>query len=330
MKYRVVGWTHWESDRVPEARGTIGFAERNAIIDDIVKHGYNFSGYDHQELDCCAPGLNDGKKRCYSQRGWGGVMAEAKGMMGDYDYAAFSFQTGSGGKMPSDEFDPYSFEPEDELNEEFSVSVDEGIFERAKKSPFYLDDLDSLRFIDRGDVLTLVCKDSRMTYLVEDIDRGRHVKRADLPYTINTKYRITVTARRMPDGYRLEKKRRAVYFAVSGKVDIEDFIRRVGVEPCAVLSRGDALPNGKTAGDTTLLFGTREWSGDGQTEALREVVRPFAEKLELLHKLRDELGLKYTLELGKEPMGNLYFAPSEVGRFICLSGTIHDSEYSVF
>ena len=330
MKYRVVGWTDWESDRVPESEGTIGFAERNAIIDDIVKHGYSFSGYDHQELDCCAPVLNDGRKRCYSQRGWGGVMAEARGMTGDYDYAAFSFDTCQGGKRPCDEFDPYSFEAEDELNEEFSVEVDEGIFKRAERSPFYLEDLESLRYIDKGDVLTLTCGEEKMTYLVEDIDRGRHTRRANLPYAISTKFRITVRGKRMPDGYRLEKKRRFVYFSVSGDFDTEEFISRVGVSPDAVLSRGDTLPGGKEVRGRTLLFGAREWTGDGQTAALCEVVRPFMEKLELMHALRDEWGLKYELALGREPMGNLYFAPSEVGRFICLSGTIHDAEYSVF
>ena len=39
MKYRVVGWTDYESDEIPEAHGCIGFAERNAIIDEIRKSG---------------------------------------------------------------------------------------------------------------------------------------------------------------------------------------------------------------------------------------------------------------------------------------------------
>ena len=92
MKYRVIGWTYYEDNDVLEKKGTIGFAERNAIIDEIRKHKYLFSGWHHQESwNGVVPILNDGKKRCYSQRGWGGVMAEAYGYMEDYDYSLFSF-----------------------------------------------------------------------------------------------------------------------------------------------------------------------------------------------------------------------------------------------
>ena len=145
MTYRVVGWTHWESYEVEDSGNTIGFAERNAIIDDLIKHQYNFSGYDHQEMDCCAPVLNDGKKRTYSQRGWGGVMAEAHGMTEPMDYAAFSFGSGQGSCYPCDEFDPAEFEPEDDLNEEITLEVSEILFGQSTEDTFILPDVRELR-----------------------------------------------------------------------------------------------------------------------------------------------------------------------------------------
>ncbi len=330
MKYRVVGWTHWESCEVEDSGNTIGFAERNAIIDDIVKHRYNFSGYDHQEMDCCAPVLNDGKKRTYSQRGWGGVMAEANGMMGDYDYAVFSFQTGDHPKYPCDEFDPYTFTPEDDLNEELCAEVSAAVFLQAKKkNPFFLDDVDELRFADRGDLLVLRCGENEARFLVEDIGRSKTTaKEAAL---IGTKYKIIATAKPLPAGATLEKKRRYSYFAVSGAFEPENVIARIGITPDSILKAGDTLPGGRTARATTLLYCIKQEENAGDMdERLTATVAPFMDKLELLYALREELSLRYDLELGRQPMGNLYIAPPDVSRFLCLSGAVHDVDYSVF
>ena len=197
MKYKVIGWTAYDDEEVKEARGCIGFAERNAIIDDIRAHGYLFSGWDHQESWDCVPILNDGKKRCYSQRSWGGIMAEAHGMMGNYDYARFTFYESldrSKCVYPKSADYPRDFTPETDLNEHFELAVSEDIFALAKRrNPFFLDDDPALRYIDKGDTLTLVCGDERREYLVSDIDRNRNVPRADLKYTIHTKYKIIVS-----------------------------------------------------------------------------------------------------------------------------------------
>ena len=40
MKYKVVGWADYDGMDVLSSKGTIGFAERNAIIDEIKKHKY--------------------------------------------------------------------------------------------------------------------------------------------------------------------------------------------------------------------------------------------------------------------------------------------------
>ena len=197
MKYRVVGWTDYENDEVEASAGCIGFAERNAIIDDIRRNGYCFSGYDHQEMWNCAPVLNDGKKRLYSQRGWGGVMAEAYGHTGSYSYARFAFQLRSrDSHYPSQEFDHTHFLPEHDLSEHFDIEVATDIFELSqKRTPFFLEDLDELRFIDSGDTLTLHCGPHSATFFIYDINRNRNIQRKNTSYTINTKYKILVTAR---------------------------------------------------------------------------------------------------------------------------------------
>jgi hypothetical protein len=202
VKYRVVGWTDYDGFDVEESKGCIGFAERNAIIDEIRKKGYLFSGWDHQETWNCVPVLNDGKKRCYSQRGWGGVMAEAYGHMGNYDYASFTFRESinpSACVLPSffdDRFEPEDFTPEEDLNEHFEIAVDEGIWKRAmQKNPFFLDDLDALRFIDTGDTVTLRCGEKSKTFEVTDINRAKAQNRSSYTYRINTKYKIILTYR---------------------------------------------------------------------------------------------------------------------------------------
>ena len=144
MKYKVIGWTYYEDYNIPESSKTIGFSERNAIIDEIKKHKYLFSGYDHQEsFDNCVPILNDGKKRIFSQRGWGGVMAEAYGYMNDYDYVNFTFYDSISSKAKSyscDEFNYDEFVPEIIENEEYSINVCEKIFSTAKNNyTFYFD-----------------------------------------------------------------------------------------------------------------------------------------------------------------------------------------------
>ena len=195
MKYKVVGWTSYDDSSVEDSGNRIGFAERNAIIDDIKAHGYLFSGYDHQEMFDCAPVLNDGKRRCFSQRGWGGVMAEAHGYFGAYDYSLFTFGVNEEyAKRPKDYFFPDSFTPEDNLAEHFEIDVDESIFAYAKsKNPFFLPDFDELRYIDAGDTLTLRCGAESACFYVADIDRSPSGEGAALPYKIETKLKISVT-----------------------------------------------------------------------------------------------------------------------------------------
>jgi len=213
MKYRVIGWTYYESFDVQSSNKQIGFAERNAIIDEIKKHKYLFSGWHHQESwENCVPILNDGKARLFSQRGWGGVMAEAYGHMNDMDYASYTFQqsiSDSYLSFPEDEYNMTDFVPEYLENESFDVEVNDGLFEIAsKKNPFYLDDLDSLRFIDENDTITLRCNGKELTFLVKDISRDKKELKFKKHELISTKYKVIVTHKPM---YGKMLKRKPIY-----------------------------------------------------------------------------------------------------------------------
>ncbi len=89
MKIRVIGWTDDYDSHFGE--GEHSFAANEAIMEDIRLHGYEFTGWDHQETRNCVPVLSDGKVRSFSQRGWGGLMGEAYGLNGPMDYCKYAF-----------------------------------------------------------------------------------------------------------------------------------------------------------------------------------------------------------------------------------------------
>ena len=202
MKYKVIGWTWYENYNIPFSNKTIGFAERHAIIDEIKKHKYLFSGWYHQESwDNCVPILNDGKKRGFSQRGWGGVMAEAYGYHGDYDYSRFTFRESindSGIKCATKEFNANTFVSEPLEHEHFDIDISEGLFEIAKtKNPFYLEDVKELRFIDTDDTITLHCNGESLTFLVADINRSKKELDFKEHHLIDGKYKVIVSHKPM-------------------------------------------------------------------------------------------------------------------------------------
>ncbi len=89
MKLRVIGWTYYDDPHFEE--GENSYAARSAIIADIKEHGYDFTGWHHEESDRGAPVLNDGKIRRYSQRGWGGLMADVYGEVDPFAYSRHAF-----------------------------------------------------------------------------------------------------------------------------------------------------------------------------------------------------------------------------------------------
>ena len=202
MKYKVIGWTYYDDDIVLDYTGDDSFAQRNAIIDNIRKHKYTFSGWHHQEsYENCVPILNDGRKRIYSQRGWGGIMAEAYGKMGDYDYASFTFKQSIDEENLKFPRTNYSLNPDEYLenkieNESFKVTVSKELFELAKtQNPFYLEDENKLKYIDINDTLTIKCGKEELTFLVDDIGRNKKEVNFTKHGLIKGKYKIIVTYR---------------------------------------------------------------------------------------------------------------------------------------
>ena len=200
MKYRVVGWT-WFDDPNLDYSDICSAAEWNAIVDEIRAHKYLFTGMQHQEWDGCTPVLNDGKMRLCSHREWGALMADAYKDTDDmaYAYYAFGYFEGEDGKIP-EESDFSDFTPEEIQNEHFEVEVGPLIFERsARKKIIFMSDSDALRYLGRGDTLTLVCGDRRASYLVEDLGRWHLTRRRDLPYTyeIETPYKLAIKRKKL-------------------------------------------------------------------------------------------------------------------------------------
>ena len=195
MKYRVVGWTHYEDDSVEETE--CSEAALQAIIAEIQKKGYNFTGWHHQESSYCAPVLNDGKKRLFSQRGFGGVMAMAKGDFSPMGYAGYAFyyfdeEQDASMKMPtsSQGFNPILFKPETDLNEEIALEVTEEIFKGAEGGNCVLPDCEIIRFLDVGDTLTLVCGEKKSSYLVTDLERRRDLTEEEMQDVLMARYDI--------------------------------------------------------------------------------------------------------------------------------------------
>ena len=174
MKYRVVGWVSYDDPDVGAKYASP--AAIATIIDDIKRHGYCFSGHDHGAYPNCAPVLNDGKKRLFSERGFGALMAEAHGDLSRMGYSSFAFGhfgEEDGALMPDDDFSPYEFVPEENLNEEISVEATAEDRAAADRGELTLPDAEALRFLDAGDTLTLLLPEGRASYLVTAVKRRR-------------------------------------------------------------------------------------------------------------------------------------------------------------
>ena len=155
MKYKVIGWTDYDNSLFSD--GELSDAAVNAIVDDIRENGYLFSGFDHQERLYGAPVLNDGKRRVFSQRGFGAVMAMAYAEEGDYAYSLYSFAVKPDRcKMPDIDAE-VGYKPDYDLTEDFEIELGVAEYEAAlASSEITVDDRDYLRMIDHGDRLHLL------------------------------------------------------------------------------------------------------------------------------------------------------------------------------
>ena len=157
MRYRIVGWTYYDDFEIETLDAS--YAATNVVMDEIKKKGYCFSGWAHQELANGAPVFNDGKKRLFSARTFGGLMANAHGYTGAMDYSLFSMQLKEE-KMPPQRatFSADTFTPETDLNEEYVIEVSEEVLQKAIETGTYVcEECEQLKFVDQGDMLTLKC-----------------------------------------------------------------------------------------------------------------------------------------------------------------------------
>lgn len=188
MKYKVIGWTTYDNIIDDIKTGPSSDAATQAIIDDIKANNYDFTGYDHQETENCAPVLNDGKKRLYTQRGFGAIMAEAHGYRGSMDYARYSYTAANArvrksrkGLPPMElEFVPEKFVPED-LSEDYTLTLAAEQYKSAKENgEVTVDDTPYIRFLDAGDRLTLVNGENRVTYPVCRVIKDKDLTEDDM------------------------------------------------------------------------------------------------------------------------------------------------------
>lgn len=89
MKYEVIGWTYCGSGRYP--RHKVNTASVEAAIAKVLREKkYCFGGDVHE--DYC-PVLNDGTHVSFSWRGWGGVMARARGEKDPMAYMGYYMES---------------------------------------------------------------------------------------------------------------------------------------------------------------------------------------------------------------------------------------------
>ncbi len=183
MKIKVVGWTDYDSHEFNEGENT--WAVRKALIDEIKNNGYLFSGYDHQERSNCAPVFNDGKMRRFSQRGFGGIMAEAHGNNNPTGYAMYMFGLEpSGCTFPQNEVFKGDFQFEKNLNETFILEVNENYLKNAlniehitignisyTEKTIKIEDLPELKYIDKGDTLIFNSNGKSSAFSILDVTR---------------------------------------------------------------------------------------------------------------------------------------------------------------
>ena len=93
----VVRWTFWHDEEYPETEWPIGDEEEqdytDAIIRQIKEKGYRITGFVHQGDRFCTPVFDDGRRYIASFRQWGGIMADALGIDGEYGYAVWAWST---------------------------------------------------------------------------------------------------------------------------------------------------------------------------------------------------------------------------------------------
>ena len=91
----VVKWTFWFDEEYPETEWPISDEEEQEYVDAIVREirmrGYRITGFAHQGDQFCTPVFDDGRRYTASFRQWGGIMADALEIEGEFAYAQWAW-----------------------------------------------------------------------------------------------------------------------------------------------------------------------------------------------------------------------------------------------
>jgi hypothetical protein len=93
---RIVGWTNFECEyptRNVEGPALLEIVQ--LIGDEVVKYGYAFSGYDHQNASTGVPVFSDGTCLRASMRGWGQIMAAIYSAVDEVELSYMDFYMSS-------------------------------------------------------------------------------------------------------------------------------------------------------------------------------------------------------------------------------------------
>ena len=97
----VIRWTFWFDEQYPETEWPISDEEEQEYVDAIVREirekGYRITGFAHQGDQFCTPVFDDGRRYTASFRQWGGIMAGALGIDGEYAYTHWAWFPPEGG-----------------------------------------------------------------------------------------------------------------------------------------------------------------------------------------------------------------------------------------
>lgn len=185
MKLKVIGWV-WYEDSLYDG-GEVDWAAYNAIVDDVKEHGYCFTGYHHQECFDCAPVLNDGKIRRFSQRSWGGVMATVEGLKGKYAYSVYAFSSPFNENddfvMPRDrDVDESLIRSPEELVDEYRVKIRIDALRRIEErgGKYKLPDLEEYRYMAVDDVIVFLNKGAEYRYRITHMEKNKKLPERDI------------------------------------------------------------------------------------------------------------------------------------------------------
>ena len=172
MKIKVIGWTYYDDTSYPDL--DINNAKHTAVVEEIRKHKYLFSGYSHQERFGCVPVFNDGSMGTWSQRGWGAVMAEAYGDEGLYAYSIYAFEL-KDELIPKDYVDDSLIEDSKTLYEEYEINIDneEDFLNLSHISSYKLlkdRTNDKYKYMSVGDTIVFIYNDNKVKKVIADME----------------------------------------------------------------------------------------------------------------------------------------------------------------